>query len=140
MRLTREGASLADVLDARAVEYEMAARTADGGLPFPDVLGASPLQRFGRSQWRDAGIASTLREVAAALRAAELPLLRVRTWLLAWQIECDRIAEEAMSRLATVAPGPDREAAVARSAFVLGRAKGARVASELCQPQPGAVR
>lgn len=136
MRVSREVRGLADVLDERAAACEAAARSGDGALPSPDVMGEAPLTTFGRTQWREAGVASILREVADALRAAELPMLRARTWLVARQVECDVAAEEAMGRVARAESGAKREAEVARSAFILGRAKGVRLAAELCQGQP----
>ena len=140
MRVSPEGRAVADALDERAASCEEAARSADGSLPHPDVMPSAPLAAFSRSQWRDAGVASVLREVADALRAAELPMLRARTWLVARQVECECAAEDAMARVARAADAAAREAAVAKSAYVLGRAKGAKVAAELCQPQAGAVR
>jgi hypothetical protein len=140
MKVTREARHLADSIDERAAAFEATARSADGGMPCPEVLGDAPLTAFGRAQWRDAGVASSLREVANALREAELPMLRARTWLVARQVECDCAAEESMARLAAAESGAAREAAVARSAFVLGRAKGIKIAAELCQPQPEVVR
>lgn len=140
MRLPREVRGLADTLEERAAACEAAARSADGDLPSPETMDDSPLARHGRGQWREAGVASVLREVAAALRASELPMLRARTWLVARQVEYDVAAEEAMSRLARAGSAPQREMEVARSAYVLGRAKGVRLAAELCQPEAGAVR
>lgn len=131
MRVSREVRGLADALDEHAAACEASARSSDGSLPTPDVLLDAPLTRFGRSQWRDAGVASMLREIAAALRAAEMPMLRARSWLVARQVECDCAAEESMARIGRAEAGPQREAAVARSAYVLGRAKGVRVAAEL---------
>lgn len=140
MRVSREVRAVADALEERAYECEAAARSSEGCLPHPDVMPAAPLTVFARSQWRDAGVASVLREVAEALRAAELPMLRARTWLIARQVECECAAEDSMARVAKAADAASREAAVARSAYVLGRAKGARLAAELCQPQAGVVR
>ena len=139
MRVSREVRGLADALDERAVACEASARSADGALPHPDVMSDAPLTVHSRGQWRDAGAASILREVADALRAAELPMLRARTWLLARQVECDVAAEEAMGRVARATSAPQREAEVARSAYVLGRAKGVRLAAELCTA-PTALR
>ncbi|HEX8004606.1 MAG TPA: hypothetical protein VF519_18120 [Mycobacteriales bacterium] len=136
MRLSREVRELADALDEHAASCEDAARGPDGALPSTDALHGAPLERFSRGQWSDAGAAAVLREVAAALRRQELPMLRARTWLLAWQVECDCAAEDAMARVARAPYGTAREAEVARSAYVLGRAKGARIAAEVCQAVP----
>ncbi|HEV2890733.1 MAG TPA: hypothetical protein VGX28_10185 [Frankiaceae bacterium] len=130
---------MADALDERAAACEEAARGADGTLPSTDALTDAPLTRFSRAQWRDAGAAAVLREVANALRRKELPMLRARTWLLAWQVECDCAAEDAMARVARAEGATQREAEVARSAFVLGRAKGAKVAAEVCGAVPAAL-
>lgn len=139
MRLSPEVRALADALDQAAARCEEAARSPDGTLPTAADRREGALTRFSRVQWRDAGTASVLREVADAVRSGSLSPLRTRSWLVARQVECDVAADESMARLGR-ASGPDREAAVAHSAFVLGRAKGIKVASELCQPQADAVR
>lgn len=129
---SNDARELADVIDELAGEAEAAARAVDGSLPDRDRLGEAALSRFARAQWRDAGTASTLREVARAVRSGELPVLRTMTWLVARQVECDVAVDEAMARL-TDARGTDRENAIAWSAYLMGRAKGIRIAAERCR-------
>lgn len=139
MRLSREVRALADALDERAAECEDAARAPDGSLPTAADRREGALTRFSRAQWRDAGTASVLHEIARAVRSGSMTPMRLATWLVARQVECDCAAEDAMSRLSR-AYGTDREVAVAHSAFVLGRAKGVKIAFALCQPQADVVR
>ncbi len=127
--MSNDTGGLADLLDELAGEAETTAVDVHGVLPEREHVHDAPLAHWSRAQWREAGVASTLREVARTLRSGELPVLRTLTWLVARQVECDCAVDEAMERL-TVARGIERESAIAWSAYVMGRAKGIRIAAE----------
>ena len=132
---------VADQLDREAARLEEECALASTVLPEPDCT-ADVLEQVTRSQWRDAGLARSLRDAASELRDAgrlsdatarlfSTSRLRVQSWLLARQVEYDAAADLAMTELARCRDERTRRRVVARSAYAIGRARGMRLASDI---------
>ncbi|MCA1823145.1 MAG: hypothetical protein ABR520_02175 [Mycobacteriales bacterium] len=138
-------ADVAAALEERAEEYARA--LVEKGLG----ADATPLSTDGspgtsaaisRRQWRDAGIARTLRDAARQLReweeegggARQRLVLRVQAWLTSQEIEYDAAADAAMTGLlaSEVENAGERASVVAHSAYFVGMARGTRIAREIC--------
>ena len=129
-------------LEHEAAKLDDACRAADGMLPSISGLGDRPLEDFTRLQWRDAGLAASLRETATQVRAGlqqrdklgpafATSAVLVRGWLSIRQVECDVAADEAMVELTTWRHEPAvRGRAVALSAYAIGQAHGFRRVGE----------
>ena len=130
---------VADRLAERAAELR---RAADSGvLPSMSDLNDGRIAPgdFRRRNWRDAGMVVEIEEVIRRLADHEHPndglapsTTRVEAWLLTRQMDLDAAADELMSELTRGRlDDAGRAQAVVRSAYVIGRAKGIRIAADL---------
>ncbi len=133
--------TVADQLDREAARIEDECALAGVVLPEPGA-GHLAADQVTRSQWRDAGVARSLHDAAAELRASgdtqdrtarllSTSRLRVQSWLLARQVEYDGTAEAAMTALSRCADPDERPRALAQSAYAIGRARGIRLAVDV---------
>jgi hypothetical protein len=133
--------NVADQLDREAARIEEECALAGVVLPEPGSAHLA-IEQVTRSQWRDAGVARSLRLAAAELRSAgrssdratrlvSTSQLRVDSWLLARQVEYDSAADAAMTDLARCDDARARPQVLARSAYTIGQARGIRLAADI---------